>query len=570
MLKKILLPSLIGLVLLGIIALSLSLRALSNRGRIELAELKQTLINEKTEKLKNIVQTAYSVTQTIHRDAGYSEEERLARAMAMMKAIRYNADDYIWINDMEPVMVMHPFKPEMDGKNLSDYKDPAGKRLFMEFVEVCRAKGEGTVDYLWPKPGFDKPVPKLSYVKLFEPWGWVIGTGIYIEDVEAALLAKEKVISESISRQRTALILAIVLVLALSTAAMVVVARRVIIPVRGAAAMLKDVSEGQGDLTKRLQVGTRDELGDMANWFNTFMQNLQRMIGQVAEQAKNMDSGAVELSQISGQLAAGAENASGRSSSAAAATEQLNQNIAAVAAAMEQATGNINMISAAAEEMSATINEIAQNSGKGNEIVGQAVVRAQSTTQKVEELGRAAREIGKVTETITEISEQTNLLALNATIEAARAGESGKGFAVVANEIKELARQTAVATEEIKSKISAIQLTTGDAVTEINQISKVINEINDIVSTIATAVEEQSVSTKEIAGSVATASQRIEEMTQNMGQGATAAADIAKEVAAVDQASAEIAAGNAQVNSSADQMSEMAATLNKLVGRFKV
>jgi methyl-accepting chemotaxis protein len=570
MLKKILLPSLLSLIMLGTVTLILSMRALDHRGRVELAEHKQTLIAEKTEKLKNIVQLVYHSVQMLHKDSSLPEDQRRERAITLIKAVRYNSDDYLWVNDMRPTMVVHPIKPALDGKDLSDFKDPAGKHLFLEFVSVCRKAGEGTVEYLWPKPGFDKPVPKLSYVKLFEPWGWVIGTGIYTEDVEAALAAKQIVISQSITAQRSALILTLVLILGLSTGVIWIITRKAITPVRGAAAMLKDVSAGQGDLTRRLTVVSRDEIGDMANWFNTFIQNLQTMVGQIAVQSGRMEKEVSSLLDISGRMAEGAKDASGRSSSAAKTSDLLNRNIAEMAANMEQTTSNINMISAAAEQMSATINEIANSLGSGSQIVSQAVTRAQSTTQKVEELSRAAREIGKVTEAITEISEQTNLLALNATIEAARAGDSGKGFAVVANEIKELARQTAVATEEIKSKIDGIQRTTGDAITEINQISSVIHEINAIVGTVAAAVEEQSASTREIASSVATASHSIEEMTRNISQGSSDAGVIAQELAAVDQVSGKIAAGNAQVNRSADQMAEMATALNTLIGRFKI
>ncbi len=570
MLKKVLLPALVGLLLLGIIALALSLRALNYRGRSEMADLKQALMAEKTGKLMNLVQLAFHTVQAAHQAPGIPDAERQQRAIALIKAMRYNSNDYLWINDLRPVMVMHPFKPELDGKDLTDFKDPAGKKLFVAFVAVCREKGEGTVDYLWPKPGLDRPVPKLSYVKLFEPWGWVIGTGIYIEDVDAALAAKQQALDQSLARERNALIAAIVTLMLLMTLCMVFVARHLIAPVRSMGAMLKDVAEGQGDLTRRLEVRSGDEIAEMAECFNAFMQNLQGMVGQISEEAKQLESGALALSSTSQQLATGAQTTSGRCSIAATAGQKLNQNIAAVAAEMEETTDNINVLSAAVEEMSATINEISQSSESGSQIAGQAVVRAQSSTQKVEELGRAAREIGQVTESITEISEQTNLLALNATIEAARAGEAGKGFAVVANEIKELARQTAGATEEIRSKIKGIQNTTGDAITEISQISSIINEISGIVSTIAAAVAEQSISTKEMAGSVAKAFARIRDMSATIGQGAGAADEIASQLAAVDKASGEIATGNARVNTSASQMQQMAAALNQLIGRFKI
>ncbi len=568
--KKILIPTVAGLFFLGLISLLLSISALSKRGQAEIKAIQDTMMTEKQAKLKNLVELAYRTIENVNRQSDLTEAERQKQAMDLVKAMRYNKNDYLWINDTQPVMIMHPIKPALDGQNLWDFKDPNGKRLFVEFVKVCQQKGEGVVDYLWPKPGFDKPVPKLSYVKLFKPWGWVIGTGIYIEDVQAAVSAKEHEIRSAISHQRMVLIGLILVLMGISVGTVTWVARKAIHPIRDAGAMLKDIAEGEGDLTRRLKVDSKDEIGEMAHWFNLFVENLQHMIGSIAQQAIQLNNSASTLAQISQQLAGGAEQTSGKSNMVAAAAEQLNGNISSGAAAMEQTATNISMISAAVEEMSSTINEIARNSGNGSNIVSQAVSQAQSTSLKVEELGRAAQEIGKVTEAITEISEQTNLLALNATIEAARAGEAGKGFAVVANEIKELARQTASATEEIKAKISGIQLTTGETVTEITQISKVINDINEIVTTIATAVEEQSVTTKEIAGNVTSASQGVQDVNQNVAEGAKVSGDIAHEIAEVNQAASDIANGSSQVNISADEMTRLAEALNQLVGRFKV
>ena len=516
LIKKILLPSIIGMVLLGAVSLLISMQALKKRGQEEIAAIRSTLMAEKTEKLRNLVELAYKTAESAYSRTDIPESERRQLALSIIKAMRYNTNDYLWINDSRPVMVMHPIKPALDGKNLADFKDPKGKKLFVEFANVCRDKNEGTVDYMWPKPGQEEPVEKLSYVKIFKPWDWIIGTGIYIDDVRAVVATKEKLVTESLSSQRNAMVAAIFLILAATAGGLTWTMRRITKPIRDTGQMLKDAAEGEGDLTRRLEVQTRDEVGEMAQWFNVFIGNLQEIVRQVVDNAKRIGDSAVGLAGISDQMNNGAEQTSGKANGVAAAAEQMNANMASVAAAMEEATTNINMIASAAEEMTATITEIAQNSEKGNAIVGRAVSQAQVVSKKVAELGRAAQEIGKVTEAITEISEQTNLLALNATIEAARAGEAGKGFAVVANEIKELAKQTALATEEIKSQISGIQGTTEETVTEISEISKVINDVSDIVATIVTAVEEQSVTTQEIAGSVAQASHGVEEVNHNV------------------------------------------------------
>ena len=501
-----------------------------------------------------------------------AEAQFMDDAKKEISELRYGSDgkDYFWINDMHPTMVMHPIKPALNGKNLSDFKDPNGKHLFNEFVEVCREKGEGFVDYMWPKPGYDKPVPKLSYVKLFKPWNWIVGTGIYLDDIKAAEIQKTKEIKSAIAIQRNELIGIIIILFVLGAGVITYISLKITIPIKHAGEMLKDIAQGEGDLTKRLKVETKDEVGEMAEWFNKFIETIQKIIKDVAQNANQVREASVELSEISKQMTSGAEQTSEKANVVAAAGEEMSSNMSSVAAATEEAATNVNMVATAAEQMITTINEIAQNSEKASNITGEAVAQTQSASNKVNELGSAANEIGKVVETITEISEQVNLLALNATIEAARAGEAGKGFAVVANEIKDLAKQTAEATQEIKGKIGAIQDSTGTTVSEIGQILKVINDVNDIVSSIATAVEEQSVTTKEIAENVVQASQGIQEVNENVAQSSIVAGDIAKDIENVNQASGEMSNSSNHVNMSAEALARLSEKLNEMVGKFKV
>lgn len=314
----------------------------------------------------------------------------------------------------------------------------------------------------------------------------------------------------------------------------------------------------------------QDELDKMAAWINTFVTRVGHIIKDIAKDSEMLNNSSSDLSSLSAQMSGGAENMAGKSNTVAAAAEEMSSNMNSVAAAMEEAATNVGMVASAAEEMTSTINEIAQNSERASNITGEAVLQTQSASNKVDELGNAANEIGKVVETITEISEQVNLLALNATIEAARAGEAGRGFAVVANEIKDLAKQTAEATLEIKGKIGAIQGSTAETVTEIDQISKIINDVNEIVTTIATAVEEQSVTTKEIAGNVAQASQGIQEVNENVSQSSNVSAEIASDISGVNQSAVEMSNSSAQVNLSAEELTRMGAKLNEMVGKFKV
>jgi len=326
----------------------------------------------------------------------------------------------------------------------------------------------------------------------------------------------------------------------------------------------------QGDFTSSVEVTGENELSHICARMNMVSEDLRNMIKDIVANSESLASQAADLSNISEQVSGGADQTSGKSNTVATAAEEMSSNMNAVAAATEQAATNVGMVATATEEMTSTINEIAQNAEKARQITAEAVSGAKAASNRVDELGTAADEIGKVTETITEISEQTNLLALNATIEAARAGEAGKGFAVVANEIKELAKQTAEATVEIKNKVGGIQQSTEGTVSEISQISKVVNDVNEIVSTIATAVEEQSVTTKEIASNVAQASQGIQEVTENVAQSSTVAGEIAKDIAEVNQASGEISNSSSQVNLSSGELASLADQLKEMVGRFKV
>lgn len=327
---------------------------------------------------------------------------------------------------------------------------------------------------------------------------------------------------------------------------------------------------GNGDLTAKMDVKGRNEISHMCSRMNDMCDNLRSMVNDIVSGNKQLAGSSDQLSSISEQMSAGAEQTSGKSNQVSQTAEQMSSTMSTLAAAIEQASTNTSVIASSAEEMAATINEIAQNSEKGRSISAEAVSDARDTSEKVHELGTAAQEIGKVTETINEISEQTNLLALNATIEAARAGEAGKGFAVVANEIKELARQTAEATGEIKKRIEGIQGSTDTTVTHIDKISKVINEVNDIVATIATAVEEQSVTTNEIASNVAQASQGIKEVTENIVQSSSFASDIATDISEVNQAASDMANSSSQVNLSAGELTKLAGKLQEVVGRFKL
>ncbi len=313
-----------------------------------------------------------------------------------------------------------------------------------------------------------------------------------------------------------------------------------------------------------------DEIGILSRAAEELTQNMRKIVGELTLNANTVASSATELSAVSSQTAQNVETVSQRISAVAAASEEFSVNMSNMAADMEQATVNLSSVASATEEMSATIGDIAANSERARAIVIQASEQAAQVASMMKQLGIAAQEIGKVTETITEISSQTNLLALNATIEAARAGAAGKGFAVVANEIKELAKQTAEATEDIKAKIRGVQSSTGSAIADIEKITNVVSEVGEVVSSIAAAIEEQAVVTKDLAANIAHVSSAVKEANERASQTAAVSKDLAKDIATVEAAANEIRMGGEQVQASAAELSKLAEELKTLVGRFKV
>ena len=359
------------------------------------------------------------------------------------------------------------------------------------------------------------------------------------------------------------LMLSIIVPLALSI-------RAVTKPLKQCVDMMQSFATGEGDLTQRMEIRAKDEIGEMAEWFNTFIEKLQNIIKDVVDMSGSLDSSSTDLSSIAGHMSTNAENMAGRANTSAVATEEMTAGLQTVASTMDESSSNANMVAAAAEEMTSTINEIAKNAETAREISTEAVDKSQNTSTQMAELGKTAQAISGVTETITDISEQTNLLALNATIEAARAGEAGKGFAVVASEIKELARQTAEATLDIKSEIEGIQTTTTSTIKEIDEIANVINGVNEIVSTIAAAVEEQSAATNEVAGNINQTSQGIQEVNENIKECSGVADEISRDIALVNSDAGEMSNSSEQIKLSAESLNEMAARLNILVGKFNV
>lgn len=346
--------------------------------------------------------------------------------------------------------------------------------------------------------------------------------------------------------------------------------RNVVRPINAVVKNMEDIASGEGDLTKRIEIKNKDEIGTLVDWFNTFVEKLQSIIGDISKNADTIEQSSTGFLTISEQMSEGAQQMASNSNAVAVAAEGMSSTMSSVAAAAEQSSTNISMVSSAAEEMTATINEIAQNTEKTSVISNKTVSRTKTASEKINFLNQSAQEIGQVVDTINDISEQTNLLALNATIEAARAGEAGKGFTVVASEIKSLAQQTAEATLEIKTKIENIQLSTQETVAEIEGVTVAIIDVNHMIDSVAAAVEEQSVTTKEIAENVGQAANGIQEVTENVTQSSVVASQIAHDIDNVNQSSSEMSKTCSQIKNNAENLNELSQKLKSTVDQFKI
>lgn len=400
-----------------------------------------------------------------------------------------------------------------------------------------------------------------------------------LHDVQDSLVALNRKIAvdsgseiqSAVSSSFTGILLGTALVIIVALAKTLFLVREVTAPMKQVVEQLDEVAKGNVSRQVPASLLERgDEYGALARSMQTMSSNLRSIVLEIDAGTRNLVDTASQLNSNAKEMNAGSQHANERAQSVAAAAEEMTANVASVAVGMEQTTTNLATVASATEQMTQTISDISHNSEKARQITQAARTQAHNITEQMQTLGSAAREIGKVTETINEISAQTNLLALNATIEAARAGAAGKGFAVVANEIKALAQQTATATEDIRARIESVQSSTQAGITEIEKVGQVIREVSDIVSGIATAIEHQAGSTRSISQNISEASVGVGDANARVAESSQVSGEIARDILAVKQVAGEISSGSKALAAHAAGLTDVAEQLKRTMAQFQL
>ena len=461
---------------------------------------KNLMMDERQSGVQQTVEAAHGLITHYHELAGkgvMSEEVAKQSAINAVRSLRYSGSEYFWINDMQPRMLMHPFNTKLEGKDLTENKDPTGKHLFVEFVKTVKASGSGFVFYMWPKPGSGNPVQKVSYVKGFAPWGWIIGSGVYVDTVEQAFISR--LIDFSVG----ALVLA-----GLLLAFGLLLGRNLLRQLGGEPGDAAHVASriADGDLSVEIKIRADDQTSLMFA-MKSMRDSLANVVGQVRQ-------GTDTIATASSQIAAGNQDLSSR-------TEEQASSLEETAASMEELTSTVKQNADNAKHANQLAVSASSVAVKGGTVVSQVV-------QTMGAINTSSRKIVDIIGVIDGIAFQTNILALNAAVEAARAGEQGRGFAVVAAEVRNLAQRSAAAAKEIKTLI-------GDSVDKVEEGSRQVAEAGKTMDEIQAASQEQTQGIEQINQAITQMDQVTQQNAALVEEAAAAAASLQEQAGGLSQ-----------------------------------
>ncbi|MBL4741593.1 MAG: chemotaxis protein [Idiomarina sp.] len=506
------------------------------------------LVDEEKRKLDAVLDSAYTTVDYYYQqaqDGELSENEAREKAFARLDEIRYEGSEYLFTLNREGEMVQHPFTKSLVGKNVLSYEDPEGTRLFQQMVTKARSSNRATVEYIWQK-GSDSNnlVPKISRIRVFEPWNIIMGTGQYTDNIQAMLW------QEFFKLAGLALVLSVPLLLLF-----VLIIRSITRPLKRINAAMVDIAQGEGDLTRRLSAEGSDELSRLATSFNEFVSKIQQLVKSVQNSAREEEVAAERLSSLSNQ--------------SSAQSDELRAQTESVATAINELSSSAGEVADHARKAAESANTADEESGRSAVIVREAVNNIDALTQELRKAGDQARllqdgsdKIGNILGVIVAIAEQTNLLALNAAIEAARAGEAGRGFAVVADEVRTLATRTQQSTDEISSIVDSIQ----GAIKDVTQIIAGVEDRSKTTNDGALKAEQAISQIQEAVANISSMNVQIASATDEQSR---VTRDLSENVTGISDLSNDNQNANQQVAEVSQQLTKNSIDLGQLVSRFK-